>query len=182
MKKERKIELENLSSQVLLQNDMYKLPVDLLQIAKNYGIKVFDVDFEQMGKKSISGAIRYIDGEFSILLNKTESENRKRFTLAHELGHYFLDNDALKSSLIHVDTLYRPASPQYSYVAKQENDSKDIELTNENEIDYFAGALLMNKMLVKKLVGLNTPINELADVFKVSVSAMTVRLDVLGLL
>ena len=51
----------------------------------------------------------------------------------------------------------------------------------ENEVDYFAGALLMNKTLLEKLRSENT-ITELAEIFDVSVSAMTVRLDVLGIL
>ena len=48
-------------------------------------------------------------------------------------------------------------------------------------MDYFAGALLMNKTLLEKLSKENT-ITELAEIFNVSVSAMTVRLDILGLL
>lgn len=179
----RKRELESVASQILLQNDMYKLPVDLLQIARNNDIKVYEVDFNKMGKKSISGAIRYIANEgFSILLNENESELRKRFTLAHELGHYFLDSKILISEQIHVDTLYRAAFDS-SYVENDmENNTKSAKLTNETEVDYFAGALLMNEMLVKNLFKTTASINELANIFKVSISAMTVRLGVLGLL
>ena len=39
----------------------------------------------------------------------------------------------------------------------------------------------MNKTLLEKLRNENT-IKELADIFEVSVSAMTVRLDILGIL
>ena len=80
-------ELEELASQILFNNDMYKIPVNLLKIAKNCGITVYDTDFEKLGNKNVSGAIRYVDNNFSILLNKNEPEERKRFTLAHELGH-----------------------------------------------------------------------------------------------
>ena len=177
--KKRRLELEQISSQVLFNNDMYKLPVNLLKIANNCGITVYDADFEKLGNKNVSGAIRYINDEFSILLNKNETYERKRFTLAHELGHFFLDNEILKSSKIHVDTLYR-AAPESAYVAQQQ-ESK-LEMTNEKEIDYFAGALLMNEMMLKKVCEVETNVKKLAEIFGVSHSAMFVRLDVLGLI
>lgn len=177
--KSRKLELEQISSQVLFNNDMYKLPVNLLKIANNCGITVYDADFERLGNKNVSGAIRYIDNEFSILLNKEEPYERKRFTLAHELGHFFLDNDILKSSKIHVDTLYR-AAPESSYIAQQRESR--LEMTSEKEIDYFAGALLMNEMMLKKVWEIENNVQKLAKIFGVSRSAMIVRLDVLGLI
>lgn len=179
--KERKKELENITSQILFNNDMYKIPVNLLKIANNCGITVYEADFERMGNRNVSGAIRYVDDEFSILLNKDESKQRQRFTLAHELGHFFLDNEILKSSKIHVDTLYR-AVENSSYVARQLDDETRLELTSEKEIDYFAGALLMNEMVLKKVFEIEPSISKLAKIFNVSHSAMTVRLDVLGLI
>lgn len=179
--KERKKELENISSQILFNNDMYKIPVNLLKLASNYKITVYDADFEKLGNKNVSGAIRYVDGKFSILLNKKEPEERKRFTLAHELGHFFLDNDILKSSKIHVDTLYR-VCPESSYVAPKIEQETKNKLTSENEIDYFAGALLMNEMILKKVFEIEHSTDKLAKMFNVSYSAMTVRLDILGLI
>lgn len=179
--KERKRELENISSQILFNNDMYKIPVNPLKIANNNGITVYDADFNELGNKNVSGAIRYIDGKFSILLNKEETEERKRFTLAHELGHFFLDNEILKSSKIHVDTLYR-IGPDSSYVSQNIESKKEDKLTGENEINYFAGALLMNEMMLKKVFEVEQSTEKLAKLFNVSRSAMTVRLDILGLI
>ncbi|MBE5806404.1 MAG: ImmA/IrrE family metallo-endopeptidase [Clostridiales bacterium] len=174
-------ELEELASQILFNNDMYKIPVNLLKIAKNCGITVYDTDFEKLGNKNVSGAIRYVDNNFSILLNKNEPEERKRFTLAHELGHFFLDNNILKSSKIHIDTLYR-ACGDSSYIAKKTDEQCQIQLTPEHEIDYFAGALLMNKMMLRKIFEIEQSTKKLAQIFNVSHSAMTVRLDKLGLI
>ena len=56
------------------------------------------------------------------------------------------------------------------------------EKEREKEVDYFAGALLMNKTLLEKIYNENNTITELSQLFDVSVSAMTVRLDILGLL
>lgn len=166
------VELEELTSNILLNNDMYKVPVDIVKIANANDIKVYEGDLD----KKVSGAIRYNkeDKSFEILINKNDAKVRQRFTIAHELGHYFLHQDFLKAEEIHIDIMYRT------------NGTSEIEIEQEKErereVDYFAGALLMNKTLLEKMRKENNSIQELAEVFKVSVSAMTVRLDILGLL
>ena len=154
--------LEELTSNILINNDMYKLPVDVIGIAKTNDIKVFEASLD----KRISGAIRYnkATNKFEILINKNDARVRQRFTIAHEIGHFFLHKEMLKSDEIHVDILYRMTNEQ------------------EKEVDSFAGALLMNKTLLEKAYKDGHSITELAELFDVSVSAMTVRLDVLGLL
>lgn len=155
-------ELEELTSSILLSNDMYKIPVDVIAIAKANDIKVFEASLD----KKISGAIRYnySTNSFEILVNKNDVKVRQRFTIAHEIGHFFLHQEKLKSDELHIDIMYRMTNEQ------------------EKEVDYFAGALLMNKTLLEKVYNEGSSITELAELFDVSVSAMTVRLDVLGLL
>lgn len=161
--------LEELTSSILLSHDMYKIPVDVIEIARANDIKVFKGNLE----KKISGAIRYNreTNKFEILVNENDVRERQRFTIAHELGHYFLHKDILQNNEIHVDIMYRDP---------KEGDEE--EKKREKEVDYFAGALLMNKTLLEKMYNENSTITELAELFDVSVSAMTVRLDVLGLL
>lgn len=163
--------IEELTSSILLNNDMYKIPVDVIKIANANDIKVYEGDLE----RKVSGAIRYNKEEdkFDILINKNDARVRQRFTVAHELGHYFLHQDFLKKEDVHIDIMYRT-------VGKNEAEIEE-EKAREREVDYFAGALLMNKMLLEKIRNENT-IDELAQIFDVSVSAMTVRLDILGLL
>ena len=159
-----RIYLEDLTSDILLNNDMYKIPVNVIKIAQNNNIDVFEADLSNKA----SGAIRYdiTNDKFEILVNKNDSIERQRFTIAHELGHFFLHQDILRDEELHIDTLYR------------DSNSND----REKEVDYFAGALLMNKMLLEKMYDENNSIAELANIFNVSVSAMTVRLDILGLI
>ena len=158
--------LEALTSEILFNNDMYTIPIDVIRIAKANDIKVYEADLE----KNVSGAIGYNDKTecFEILVNSGDSRARQRFTIAHELAHYFMHKDILQSENGHVDILYRTEKTQ-------------DEIKREREADYFAGALLMNKTL---LVNLRSSYNikELAELFEVSVSAMTVRLDTLGIL
>lgn len=162
-------DIEELTSEILLNNDMYKVPVDVIKIANANDIKVYEGNLN----KKISGAIRYDKDEerFAILVNKNNVKTRQRFTIAHELGHYFLHKEFLKSEEIHVDIMYR---------STEKSDEEDKK--REKEVDYFAGALLMNRTLLKRLYKENNSIQDLADIFNVSVSAMTVRLDILELL
>lgn len=160
--------LEELTTQILLDNDMLdKVPVDVVAISKNYGISAYVAELDN----EVSGAIKYDDksNTFEIIANKNNAETRQRFTIAHELGHYFLHRDMLKNSDIHIDTLYRIA---------MQTDKKTKE--QEKEVDYFAGALLMNRIVIEKLIE-SYSIEEMAEIFGVSSSAMTVRLNILGL-
>lgn len=160
--------LEELTTQILLDNDMmYKAPVDVIGIAKAYGINVYTAEFDN----EVSGAIRYDSQtkKFEIIVNKNNAEVRRRFTIAHELGHYFLHQEMLINSDVHIDTLYRLAV-QADKTTKEQ----------EREVDYFAGALLMNRMAIEKLIE-NYSVEELANIFGVSYSAMTVRLNILEL-
>ncbi len=162
-------DLEELTTKILVDNDMlYKVPVDIISVAKNYGIDVYEAEFDN----EVSGAIQYDKNteKFEIIVNKNNAWVRKRFTIAHELGHYFLHRDMLKDSNVHVDTLYRAVAIQIDEETKE----------REKEVDYFAGALLMNEGVVEKLMQ-SYEISEIAKILDVSYSAMTVRLNILGL-
>ncbi len=158
------VELEELTHEILFEHDMLKIPVDVIKIADDLGIDIYETEL----KNEISGAISYDSKKkkFSILLNKQNPNKRKRFTIAHELGHYFLHKNILENDEVHIDIMYR-------------DNSKDYE---EKKVDYFAGALLMNKMLLEKFYNQTDSITELSEIFDVSESAMTVRLNILGLL
>lgn len=162
--------IEELTSDILKQNDLFKIPADILVIAKNCNIDVFN---SRLISSDILGAIRYekTAEKFQIVLNDNIAGEekvklrKKRFVLAHELGHFFLHKEALKSAEIHIDVLY-----------------KKITQEDEKEVDYFAGALLMNKLLLEKTFETVTDTQELADLFEVTETDMTVRLTTLGLI
>ncbi len=158
-------ELETLARQILVNNDMLKLPVNLATIANNNNIDVYEVEMPD----EISGSIRYNSklNRFEILLNKKENSRRKRFTLAHELSHFFLHGATLKENkeIIYDSTLYRKNTAKY----------------REKNVDYLAGALLMDKEILTRLYKINENLETLASIFKVSVSALTVRIFILGL-
>ena len=154
--------LEDLTSRILINNDMYNIPVDPIKIAKTYDIEVYQGELDN----KIAGAIRYYkeNNKFKILVNKKDSMVKKRFTIAEELGYYILYEEKLKKEEIHVNLIDKIINKE------------------EKELEYFAGALLVNKTLLENVYNSNSTILELAQLFKVSISSMTLRLNILGLL
>ena len=139
----------------------------------------------------ISGVIMYHKDrdQFWIFIEEKDHPNRKRFTFAHELGHYFLHKSDLKSGAWYfLDTeesfsLFRATCPtQYQEIDVEEIEKKK-EKIREAEANYFAAEFLMPKDLVEKAYHeLNYNIKELASFFRVSEQAMTFRLIHLSLL
>ncbi|NJK70871.1 MAG: ImmA/IrrE family metallo-endopeptidase [Thermales bacterium] len=60
--------------------------LDLNLLCKDLGIHVYEVEFLDEG---ISGAIQKSKSDnWEIFVNRAHHINRKRFTVAHEIGHY----------------------------------------------------------------------------------------------
>ena len=79
---------EKAARAVLVDNGFYNiLPVDPINLAQKNGIEVKNATFRE---PEIAGAIMKKDGKTTILVNHADPISRKRFTIAHELGHYFL--------------------------------------------------------------------------------------------
>ena len=129
-------------------------------------IKTFpDIElcYEQM-PPHYSGYFRNVNGKWVIGINQLHHKNRKRYTLAHELGHYILHKE---KSVNIVDT---------TFFRNNEADSVEY-MANE-----FAAKLLMPEGKVRDLVnnqGIKN-IGELAEKFEVSASAMKYRIISLG--
>lgn len=81
----------NLSSETKNKIDEYLLeyPVKLGAIAKEFGVRVLLSTLP----RGTSGQIGQENGEFVIRINRHEAKHRQRFTLAHELAHFFLHRD-----------------------------------------------------------------------------------------
>jgi len=142
-----------------------ELPVDPVRIAKSLGIEVLGVSL----KKDVSGALvkKAEETDPSILLNVKDSRTRKRFSCAHELGHYIL-------------RLEEP-TPQYEYVDYRDQSSSTGTIEEERYANSFAASLLMPEVAVKVLHDRGLSPLRMAKKFGVSPEAMAIRLDNLGL-
>jgi len=122
----------------------------------------------------ISGELeRKKDGKFRISANATHSERRKRFTIAHELGHYML-HAHLVGDGVDDNRAYR-SEPNGNF------HNRAIRRRHETEANRFAAQLLMPHRMIRKRAETGVSIKELADKFKVSKDAMTIRLETLNI-
>jgi Zn-dependent peptidase ImmA (M78 family) len=140
------------------------LPVDPVRIAQSLGVKVLDTSLND----DVSGAlVKERGADPSILLNANDSKNRKRFTCAHELGHF-------------IRRAERPE--QYEYVDYRDSRSSNGTVEEEKFANSFAANLLMPDFLVRELNKQGLPDFRMAQKFGVSREAMHHRLDNLRLL
>ena len=154
-------------------NLFQNLPIDLEGLIERDSVKIITYPFQD----DISGVL-VLDGESATIgVNRNSSNVRKRFTLAHELGHYKLHTQ--KSSVFMDNVFFRKKSEGYT--------SKEEKI--EREANYFAASILMPEHLVRKEISeLNCDLHDdlvlasLANKFEVSSSAMTFRLINLGLI
>lgn len=162
----------------VLENFGNKLPIDVEKLAtSSLGIPVE----RQIYDDDVSGMLVMKEGKAIISINKGHHKNRQRFSIAHELGHYFLHRNA---SDVFIDK---------SMVFLRDKSSSDGSQMQEIEANNFAAELLMPEEKLKEKIR-KTPIhldneidavaklNKLAKQFKVSTQALTIRLTRLGLI
>jgi Zn-dependent peptidase ImmA (M78 family) len=166
-------DIEQRATQILQDHGLLDIPVEPLRIANVLGMKVMNAVFAESDK---SGAVVRRGGQISIYLNTNDSPARKRFTIAHEIGH----------RVLHMET-----EATNEFVENEDNFratdiSDDMSWTPERrrewEANAFAAALLMNEQLVRREWETNKDSTYLAWKFQVSVPAMIIRLTQLGLL
>jgi Zn-dependent peptidase ImmA (M78 family) len=156
------------------------LKVDVDNFAKHHGFEIKDYAFQsvEITLDTISGALIVQNGIKTIGVNQFENAVRKRFTIAHELGHFFL-NHGMKDG-IKLDT----------YKLYRNDDSSTGNKEEEIQANAFAAALLMpQKHLIDEFLRLTNNINDnlkviesLASSFDVSQISMSYRLNRLGLM
>jgi len=157
---------------LLVDHDVQQPPVDVLALAHDQGIRV---DFPELEDK-ISGMLIQTGHETVIGVNAKHHENRQRFTLAHELAHHQLHPN---SPTVYVDGM------MVHFRGEEEQGGALIEV----EANAFAAALLMPEDFLREDLRDRTvdmfddlAVRRLAQRYKVSVQALTIRLMELGLL
>lgn len=157
------------SSLAIVNEAARHMPVDVFRLAADLGIRVFPKTL----RETISGAIERRDDGWVIIVNKQHSENRKRFTVAHEIGHFVLHYRRLGNGTN--DTKDYRADEQE---AKYEN---WIDVEHEREANGFAAGILMPAPLVRRqyraMAGLNDIPERMAPLFGVSEAAMRYRIQ-----
>ncbi len=139
-------------------------PVPLGAIARDLGLNV-KISALERGQ---SGLIEYRDGAYTIKINRHETRERQRFTLAHEIAHFLLHHDIIATTgQIADNVLYRSGQ------------SEQIEY----EANRLAADLIMpNDLLFSDLSEMGVPVTDevierLAQEWQVSKAAMEIRLS-----
>ena len=134
--------------------------VDVIQLANQLGFEVYQTDFAD----NIAGKVERNSTNSRIFVNRSDIPARKRFTVAHEIGHIILHNDISKD---------------IDFVDYRNNGKYD---QREFEADNFAAALLMPREKSKKVWNEYHDIDDFAVVMGVSKRAAAIRLTNLGLI
>ncbi len=140
--------------------------IDIKQVAESQGIRVYEEDFSG---DTISGLMLRDEKGYIIAVNKGHADTRKRFTIAHELGHFLLH----KQENLHYDLQQNGKEVFFR--------ADGIISSHEREANHFAAELLMPEDMIREDFQDNPDINKLANIYKVSESAMMYRLSNLNL-
>jgi Zn-dependent peptidase ImmA (M78 family) len=152
---------------IALEHDSIETPLET--IAHEEELQIIYDSYEN----AFDGLSVY-DSKYFIHLNtdrgNIKDSKRGRFTLAHELGHYFINS--------HRTALYKGELPHPSHILTQDNN------VMEREADLFASILLMPKERFQKICHHEifdySVIEKLSNIFNVSITATALRFTQIG--
>jgi len=160
--------IELRAEQVLNHLNIKDTPVAVEEIASRAKIKI-----SRAPSKDFSGLLIRKDGHALIGVNSDEAPVRQRFTIAHELGHFFLHPN--KDAFV-------------DYRNNKDNNKDPLITIKERQANMFAAALLMpRKYLTLDFKNIAKGLSDdetntiLAKRYEVSEDAMRFRLKNLGL-
>jgi Zn-dependent peptidase ImmA (M78 family) len=139
------------------------VPVDPVAIARRAGLRVTDAELDD---NTMGALVKKPGQDPTIIINANDGENRRRFTCAHEIGHYIKRSDQAEE-----------------YTTADLRSSLSAAGTDEDEIyaNEFAACLLMPDAHIRGFHAEGLADWEMAIRFKVSREAMQFRLKHLGL-
>lgn len=119
--------LETKAADILRAANAHSVPVPVELIAAKHQLRI-----SRAPHKQFSGMLIRKDGYALIGVSSSEPSVRQRFTIAHELGHFFLH-------------------PQKDAFVDYRDNKRDLMRTpREKEANMFAAALLMPRDLLRK--------------------------------
>ncbi len=157
--------------ELLNQFEVCHPPVDVETIARGLGVRVKYTSFE---RDEVSGLLVRKGDEVVLGVNREHPETRRRFTIAHEIGHFVLH----MTRLIFVDEVV------LHFRDRTSGEGRDPE---EIEANAFAAELLMPEHFIEEDmeeldVWDDEGIQELAQKYQVSTQSLIYRLNHLGYL
>ena len=140
------------------------IPVPIINIARDLNLKIYKTSSLSDDQ---SGLIRKEDDGYIIYLNENHSPARGRFTIAHEIAHFLKHKDKIDGDYI---TSNKQCLGCGDGLNLTENEKK-----REIEANIIAAELLMPEEKFREAWENSSNMEELANQFDVSVSAITTR-------
>ncbi|MEC1792200.1 ImmA/IrrE family metallo-endopeptidase [Bacillus vallismortis] len=157
---------EEKASEILCEYTVKEEAINPVLIAEKLGVNVVNAEFTDA---SYSGALQVDKSNIAtIYVKHDDTPERKRFTIAHELGHYLLHKDNRKDFIDNEETVFFRSGESNSQLEREAND--------------FAANLLMPRERVLRKWEESADIDLLRRYFGVSTLAMKFRLKNLGLI
>jgi len=165
---------------LLAENAVTGPSVPVEAIAASHGIEVLQQSFDE---SDLSGFLARQPGRRAMIgINSNQTPNRQRFTVAHELGHFFLHLEQGQQE-VHVDH-----AADFQIKLRSSTSSLGVD-EEEVEANLFAAELLMPTRFLQRdcaqgfdLSDDDETVKRLAKRYGVSTQAMTIRLAYLGLI
>lgn len=146
------------------KDNCIELPVQVEEITKKLGLRIKPEDL----KWKLEGYLERPeeDDSVNIVINSNKPVLRKRFTMAHEIGHYIRQ--------------YQDETGAFNGPHRDERSAKGFD-PDEIWANNFAASLLMPASIVRKYWAQGKTVSEMARIFGVSETAMDIRRANLGL-
>jgi Zn-dependent peptidase ImmA (M78 family) len=173
----KRLQIEDLVSELLQKHETFSPPIPVDVIATAEGLPIVETEMDA----DVSGALIRSRDLVGIAVNAQQAPVRKRFTIAHELGHFLLDHQDKD----HLDWEFT--------VIRRDGKSSEAEDDQEIAANFFAATLLMPRQMLRADVERSKRFNGearlddpeialLAKKYRVSDTAMRYRLQNLSLL
>jgi Zn-dependent peptidase ImmA (M78 family) len=157
---------ESAARDLLRKHGMIAVPTDLGELCRRESINCIEKPLDD----ELSGMSFIRNGQRFVVVNASHHENRRRFTLAHEIGHHILHSGYLAQN-VHVDT---------TVLRRDDLSAEGVDL-KEIGANAFAAELLMPRSQTLRYSSLdlaNEPsVAAAAQRFGVSATALTYRLS-----
>ena len=164
------------AEEILRKAGTYRVPVPIEIVAHHLNLTT---EASPLGD-NVSGMLVVENDRGAIGYNSSHARVRQRFTVAHEIAHYLLHLKKNLRSQLFIDPFV---------IFRRDDNSSTGNDREEVEANRFAAALLMPSTLVlKEIKKQDLDLDDedalafLAKRFRVSIVAMTYRLNTLGLL
>ncbi len=145
-----------------------QIPANVEFLARALGLIVKKAYLES----DVSGMMEKYEDTYLLTVNATDSLNRQRFTIAHEIGHYMLHRHLIGDGLTD-DRAYRSTHRSKYFNTR-------IGPNEETQANKFAVTLLMPYSAIRNdWLSNQYTVESMAKKYGVSKSAMAIRLDLI---